>query len=271
METQDRNRQPSYIRRAWDRREFAFQLALSNLRAENAGTFLGVLWWVLNPLLLGAVYYFVFGIILKTGRGEPEYLAYLLIGVFVFTYTRTAVLSAPNLLLRNARLLANIRLPRLLIPLGAVFEAFVGFTISLVALLAILVALDQLLFGMNLLIVIGALILQTVFNLGLAFLMAAIAIPVRDVIKFVPYLLRIWLYLSPIIWPISAIDDLDPVVQSIVRLNPMYSILEMYRGGLLGWEVDWVLVAGVAGLSIAVLMLSTVLFVRNESNMARHL
>ncbi len=78
----------SYLAEVWRRRDFAWHLAMAKVRARNNSTALGLFWWLLVPLLLGAVFLLVFGVILKTSRGDPNYIAFLLSGLFVFTYTR---------------------------------------------------------------------------------------------------------------------------------------------------------------------------------------
>ena len=85
--------QPSYVSEAWRRRDFVWYTALANVRARHANTALGLFWWVLSPLILGSVYFLVFGVILGTRRGDPHYIGYILTGLFAFFFTRTVVNS----------------------------------------------------------------------------------------------------------------------------------------------------------------------------------
>ena len=111
---------------------------MGNLKARNASTSLGLVWWMLNPLIMAAVYFLVFGLILDGRRGEPQFIAWLLSGVFAFNYTATAMTSGANSILANRRLLVNIRFPRLILPISAIIETGVGFLMSIAALVAII-------------------------------------------------------------------------------------------------------------------------------------
>jgi teichoic acid transport system permease protein len=264
----------SYLRTLWDRREFAWYLAIGNLKARNASTGLGLFWWVLNPLLLGAVYYIVFGIIVPVGRD----LAYLLSGMFVFYYTSTSVTGGANSILSNARLLVNVSFPRLILPIVAVIEAGVGFLASLVALYVIIGPIQLLFSGEATWPTLTAVwllpiifVIQTVFNLGLAALAGRIAVPFRDVNNLIPYLLRLWLYLSPIIYGPAFIERLNEPWTTVYQFNPMVPLLGVYRTALLGYpfvpsELFWSAVWA-AGLGVAAIAA----FVKYEGRMARYL
>ena len=109
----------SYVRDLWSRREFAWFLASGNLKARNASTALGLAWWVLNPLIMAGVYFLVFGFIFNARQGESQYLAYLLSGMFAFNFVTMSMTGGANSILANSKLLANIRFPRLILPLSA--------------------------------------------------------------------------------------------------------------------------------------------------------
>ena len=109
----------SYIGELWQRRDFAVFLAVGNLRARNASTSLGLLWWVIDPILLGLVYFLVFGVILKTGRGDSSFIAYLLSGMFPFYYTRAALQGGANSITQNARMLVLSIVAAIFLPLSA--------------------------------------------------------------------------------------------------------------------------------------------------------
>ena len=122
-----------YIADLWRRREFAWFLAVGNLKARNASTALGLLWWVLNPLLLGMVYFFVFGFLF----GERD-IGYLLAGMFPFHFTAQSMTGGANSVLSNSRLLINLRFPRLVLPIAYLIESMIGFITSLGVLVVIL-------------------------------------------------------------------------------------------------------------------------------------
>jgi len=252
----------------WARREFAWYMAMGNLKARNASTTLGLFWWVLNPLLLGIVYYIVFGIVLGVSRD----LSYLLSGMFVFYYTSTALTGGANSIISNNRLLVNLSFPRLVMPIVAIIEAGVGFLASISALYLIIGPTQGSWPGLEIFWLLPvAFALHTVFNLGLAATAARIAVPFRDVNNLLPYVNRIWLYLSPIIIPASFVTDLTSPWDTLFNLNPLVPIIGLYRTALLGYPFEaWMLTAAAAwaaGLSV----LAIAAFVKYEGRMARYL
>lgn len=240
---------------------------MGNIRAQNASTALGLMWWVLNPLLLGLVYFFIFGVIFPIGRD----ISYLMSGMFVFHFTSHSLTGGAKSILGNSQLLANLRFPRLILPIANLLESSVGFLVSLLVLYGIVgvsggfagfpqVWLFPVIFAF-----------QFLFNLGLAAIAARLAVPFRDINNFIPYFNRVWLYLSPIIWPLSRLDGLsDPIVR-LIEANPMYSIISVYRSALLGYEFDASALMVAAVWALAMASIGVAVFVRSEKTMVRYL
>lgn len=257
-----------YVATLWTRREFAWYMAMGNLKARNASTTLGLFWWVLNPLLLGAVYFLVFGIVLGVSRD----LSYLLSGMFVFYYTSTALTGGANSIISNSRLLVNLSFPRLIMPIVAITEAGVGFLASVPALYLIIGPSQGAWPGIEILWLFPLVFaIHTVFNLGLAAIAARVAVPFRDINNLLPYVNRIWLYLSPIIIPATFVDDLASPWDTLFNLNPLVPIIGLYRTALLGYPFEiWMLGAATAW-AVGLATVSIAAFVKYEGRMARYL
>ena len=268
-----------YAKELWRRREFIWFLAMGNFKARNASTSLGLFWWVLNPVLLSLVYWFVFGLIFPGARD----IIYLMSGMFVFHFTSQSLTGGANAILQNSKLLTNLKFPRLILPMANLIEALVGFMVSLGVLLALQLALRGYVPGFSMLLLFAVVPLHVLFNLGLASIAARLAVPFRDINNFIPYLTRIWLYVSPIIWPLSFLDsDRAASFAQFAELNPMFSLISVYRAALITLVDEegvvigpspfdpailtsfaiWAVVVGFAGIG---------LFVRYEGKIARHL
>lgn len=263
-------RMGEYVDSLWQRREFAVFLGLGNLKARNAGTALGILWWILNPLLLGGVYFLIFGLIFP-GRRPPDFLIYLMCGMFVFHFTSQSLTGGANSILQNSKLLANLRFPRLVLPISTLIESTVGFLVSLGVLVVLALLAGTPVFGVNTLLLPLIIVLHLVFNLGLSAAMARMAVPFRDINNFVPYLIRIWLYLSPIIWPLTMFDTVNDVAKALVRVNPMFPIIGVYRAALMGYAFDSTQLLIAALWSLGVGFIGIAVFVKYEGQMVRHL
>jgi teichoic acid transport system permease protein len=263
----------TYFTDLWNRREFAWFLAMGNLKARNASTALGLFWWVLNPLLLGLVYYLVFGIFFGGSR-PPGYIAYLLSGMFVFHYTGQSMTGGANAILQNAKLLANLKFPRLVLLISSLIESSVGFLASLLVFYAIAWPAVGVHPSRYLILLIAVIPIHVLFNLGLSAVVARLAVPFRDINNFIPYVNRLWLYLSPIIWPLSFLENAGPTLKRLVELNPMFHLIQLYRTALIGapaypFELGDLLIS--LAWAVAVFVLGVAGFIRYETRMVRYL
>lgn len=259
-----------YLRDLWRRREFALALGMGNLKARNASTSFGLFWWVLNPMLLGGVYFLVFGLVFGDSRPE-NFLSYLLSGMFVFHFTSQSMTGGANSIIQNSKLLANLRFPRMILPISAMIEATIGFIASLGVFFVLALISGQLNLTSRVIFLPLIVAIQIVFNLGLGALSARLAVPFRDINNLIPYVNRIWLYLSPIIWPLSLLDGAGPTLLRVVRLNPMYSLIGLYRSALLGNPFSLDHLIGSVAWAVAVGLIGVSLFIKNEGRIVRYL
>ncbi len=264
----------NYSTDLWSRREFAWYLAVGNLKARNASTVLGLFWWVLNPALLGGVYWFVFGVMFTRGEGEfggVTFLVYLLSGMFPFYFTRTAMTGGVNSIVSNTQLLANLNFPRAVLPISSLIEGFMGFLSSLLAYFLIVGPVEGVWPTRHIAILIPVMVIHLAFNLGLSMLVARLAVPFRDLNNLVPYVARIWLYTSPILYAKATIADAPDLALRLVELNPLVPILRLYRYALAGIETDLASAFLSASIWAAVFLVSGALwFIKYEGRIARY-
>jgi teichoic acid transport system permease protein len=247
---------------------------MGNLKARNASTALGLLWWVLNPVLLGMVYWFVFGLLFHRGSeqfGGTPFLVYLLSGMFPFYFTQTCMTGGVNSIVGNTALLANLQFPRVILPFAALTEAFVGFLTSLIAYFLIVGPTFGVWPTFHTLLLIPVVIVHVMFNLGLSMLVARLAVPFRDLNNLVPYMTRMWLYLSPILYGPTTLKQAPEWAQRIAELNPLVPLLRLYRYALADIPTD----ATNAGFTFAVyavvfLGVGAAWFIKYEGKIARY-
>jgi teichoic acid transport system permease protein len=222
------------------------------MRAANTTTVFGQLWLVINPLLLAAVY-FVLVTILRGGDSDGDFFAYLVAGLFAFYFVSGAISTGAASVVGGGKLLLNTSFPRLLLPLSAVRTAFGRFLPTLVIYMPIHLALG-LPWRWTMLLAVGFLAMMVVFATGMAMIFATAQVYFRDTASFLPYFIRIWLYLSPILWyPVQVPDE----IKDFMILNPLYPMIggwsELLRGDEIpqvSWWVAgtlWAVAAFVAG------------------------
>lgn len=210
-----------YFRELWHRRTFAAEMSKAGMRGENTVTFFGQAWLVLNPLLLAGVYYLLVTII--RGKHDPTFFTHLTLSLFTFTLVSTCVTSGATSVTGSGKLLINTAFPRLLIPLSAVRTAFFRFLPTLPVYFIFHIIAGNL-WTFQMLLAVYFLFLMVAFGMGLAAFFATLQVYFRDTSSFLPYFVRIWMYLSPVLWVPSQLN-FGKGVQTIVELNPMYSML----------------------------------------------
>ena len=160
-----------YLRQLWQRRHFITGFATAMNMAMYTEARLGQLWQVLTPLLNVAVYFLVFGELLHTSRGVPNYIAFLVTGVFVFNFTQRSFIISSRVMFDSLPLIRALYFPRACLPLGYVLIELQQLGISLIVIFATVLAVGQPV-TWHWLLIIPVLAMQTLFNIGAAFILA---------------------------------------------------------------------------------------------------
>lgn len=212
-----------YFRDLIQRLPFAAEFSRSGMKAAHSETVFGQLWLVLNPLMLALVYFLLVNVISQSNAG-PEALARIVGGIFIFYFFSGAVSTGAGSVTTGGRLILNMAFPRLLMPLAAVRTAFFRFLPTVpVYLVFHIVAGGAWTWMMPLgLVFLG---LLTVFAMGMAAFMATVQVYFRDASSFLPYFLRIWLYISPVLWSPELAEGRFGHYAKLMVLNPLYSLI----------------------------------------------
>jgi teichoic acid transport system permease protein len=253
-----------YLTELWRRKEFAAESSRANLRAANTLTVFGQLWMVLNPLLLAGVYYFVVTVIAGGAQGMT-FFAHMTSGLFAFYFLQGAMSAGAGSVVGGGKLLLNTAFPRLLLPYSSLRTAWFRFlpTIPVYFIFHLLAGAP---ISWVTLLAIPFLLFLGVFAMGLAALFATLQVYFRDTASFLPYVNRIWLYLSPVLW---TIDDLPARLVPWAMLNPLFSILGGYREALVDGVVPSASTWFVAiGWSVAALVIGSLFFMSREREFA---
>ena len=209
------------------RRGFAAEMSRATMRGANTSTFFGQAWLILNPLLLAAVYYILVTIIRR--ENDPAFFAHLTLGIFAFQLVGTSITSGATSVTSSGKLLMNTPFPRLLIPLSAVRTAFFRFVPTVPVYFIFHAIFLTHVWSPKMLLSLYFLGTMIVFSMGLAAFFAALQVYFRDTSSFLPFFVRIWMYLSPILWaPEHVIGRFSGPVMTLIQLNPMYSMIGGY-------------------------------------------
>jgi len=209
-----------YLRELWRRREFAREMSRTNLRAQHFNTVFGQLWLILNPLMLAGVY-FVLVDILRSGSRGADFFAHLMAGLFAYYFVSDAVRLSVKSVTGGGRLILNTAFPRALLPLSGVITSFMRFLPTIAVYVPV-----HLIAGLPiepvLLWVLPLTVLMIVLAAGAAMLVASLQVYFRDLKNFLPYLLRVWLYASPVLY---FADEVPDRYDFLLALNPLGGLL----------------------------------------------
>ena len=260
----------SYLAELWSRRSFVGALAQGRRSAMYRETMLGRLWQVLSPILNAIVYYLIFGILLQTSKGVQNFPAFLIIGVFTYTYTQRAVTGGTKAITNNRGLIRAVHFPRAVLPMSVIVQEIYQQFVSL-AILAVLVLMTGEPVTWHWLLVAPIMVLQTMFNTGLCMLVARWTAASRDVAQLMPFLLHTWRYLSGVMFSIPVFAaDLAPWVEKVLYLNPLTCFLEMMRDALLESYASPLILWPVAAVwSVVLLVVGFLVFFRAEESYSR--
>ncbi|MEU8715196.1 MULTISPECIES: ABC transporter permease [unclassified Streptomyces] len=254
---------PQYVGQLWARRHFITAFATAKLTAQYAQAKLGQVWQIMTPLLNAAVYYFIFGILLGTKRGVPDYIPFLVTGVFIWTFTSSSIMTGTRAIAGNLGLVRALHFPRAALPISFCLQQLQQLLFSMCALIVILLC-----FGVPVaaswLLAVPALFLQFTFNTGMSLIMARMGAKTPDIAQLMPFVLRTWMYVSGVMWSIDKLTGghkgLPSWVAPVLKANPSAVYIDLMRFSLIDsfhasqlpahvWVIatGWALVVGVGG------------------------
>jgi teichoic acid transport system permease protein len=228
-----RPRLGAYLRELWRFRQFILTYANGRIVASFGTARLGRMWQILTPLLNAGIYFLIFGVILGARAGVDNFIAYLCVGMFVFTFTQSVASTAVGSISGQLGLVRALQFPRASLPIAAVLTQVESVVASVIVLLGICLATGEPL-TFDLVYLLPALLLQSLFNLGLAFGLARVGAKVSDVRQLLPYLLRTWMYCSGVLYSVSVFAvHLPAWAVHIAHANPALVYIELARYALM--------------------------------------
>ncbi len=242
------------------------QLVDRDFKAKYKRSILGVFWSFLNPLLNMIVQYVVFSNMFKFDI--PYFPVYLLCGNVVFNYFSESCGMALTSIVGNADLIKKVYVPKYIYPLTRIMSSLINMLISLIPLAAVAL-ISGLLPNRTYLLLPFPLICLTLFFLGLGMLLASAMVFFRDIQFLWGVLTTIWMYLTPIFYPITALPD---NIQAIVKLNPLYFFVTFLRSCVIdGLSPEPMMYVQCAMVSLVTLAVGAFVFKKSQDNFVLYL
>jgi len=257
-------------------RELTANLVRRDLKVRHRGTFLGMLWSLTTPLLLVGLYWFIFTFIFRATavqdatRSDGTVVPFALFffgGLVIWNLFATAVGASTGSVTGSGYLLGKVYFPRAILPLSTVLSSVVTFGFEL-AVLVVAALIFAGLPGLQLLWLPVILVVVTVLSFGLALILSAVTVFLRDVAHFIGVFLQLWFWGTPIIYSLSLMED-RPGVMRLLEANPMTGIVVSFRNVvLLNRPPELGMLAYDAAVAVVVLVVGTKLFGRWQRQFA---
>jgi lipopolysaccharide transport system permease protein len=217
----------------WRYRELIYFLTWRDIKVRYKQAVLGIAWALLQPVLTVLIFTVVFGILLQTPSQGLPYPLFAISALLPWQLFANALQRSSISLVGNANLITKIYFPRLAIPLSSVMAALVDFGVSFFVLIGMMIYYRYMP-GWNILWLPVIILFALLTALAVGLWLSAINVQYRDVQHMVPFIVQVWMYASPIVYPIEIIPE--GIWRTLYGLNPMVGVIQSYRWALLGGD-----------------------------------
>jgi lipopolysaccharide transport system permease protein len=252
------------LKSLWAYRELLYFLIWRDVKVRYKQTVLGVAWAILQPLVMIAIFTVIFGRVANVPSDGIPYAMFAYAGIVTWTFFSGAVTKGGNSLVGSAHLITKVYFPRMMIPAAAVCAAVVDLLLAFVVLIPLMYY-----YGVTptwkIVAVLPALVLLVLFAFGVGMWMSALNVKYRDIGFVLPFVVQVWMFLSPVIYPTSA---LPPKLRFAMMLNPVSGIIEAFRSALFSKPFNWPAIEIAVLITLVVVACSAFWFRRMEREFA---
>ncbi len=251
-------------RELWAYRELLWVLTARDIKVRYKQTVLGAGWAIIRPLLTMIIFSVVFGQFAKMPSDGFPYPVFVYAALLPWTFFAAAISTSGQSLVGSANLVSKVYFPRLIIPLSSIGAGLIDLAISTGVLLGMM-----LWFGVGFtwhLLAAPLLLIGVVFTaLGVGTLLSALTVAYRDFTHLTPFLVQIWMYITPVIYPVSLVPE---KWQWLLYVNPMTGLIEAFRSAFLGKSFDLPGIAISLSVAVVVFAIGVAYFERVERRFA---
>jgi lipopolysaccharide transport system permease protein len=252
------------LRDLWAYRDLLYFLTWRDVKVRYKQTVLGATWAIIQPLFTMLIFWFFFGRLAGMPSDGIPYPLFALAGLIPWTFFANAVTSSGNSLVGSANLITKVYFPRMIIPFAAVGAGLIDLAIAF-GLMAVMMIWFQAPPTLNLLLLPGLVALTALLATGVGMWMSALNVKYRDIRYALPFVIQLWMFASPIIYPATIVPE---KWRWALALNPMTGIIDGYRAALFGRPPDWKALMISAGVTVCALIYSAYHFRRMEKTFA---
>jgi lipopolysaccharide transport system permease protein len=252
------------LRDLWAYRDLLYFLTWRDVKVRYKQTVLGAAWAIIQPLFTMLIFWLFFGRLAGMPSEGIPYPLFALAGLIPWTFFANAITNSGNSLVGSANLITKVYFPRMIIPCAAVGAGLIDLAIAF-SLMAGMMIWFGVPLTMNLLLLPVLVLLTTFLAIGVGMWMSALNVKYRDIRYALPFLIQLWMFATPIIYPLSLIPA---KWRWVMALNPMAGVIDGFRAALFGRAIDWRSLAITALVTVGVVIYSAYHFRRMEKTFA---
>lgn len=252
------------LRDLWAYRDLLYFLTWRDVKVRYKQTVLGAAWAIIQPLFTMLIFWLFFGRLAGMPSDGIPYPLFALAGLIPWTFFSNAVTSSGNSLVGSANLITKVYFPRMIIPVAAVGAGLVDLAIAF-GLMAVMMIWFKVHVTASLLLLPLLVLVTATLATGVGMFMSALNVKYRDIRYALPFCIQLWMFASPIIYPVTLVPERW---RWVLAINPMTGIIDGFRAALFGRSPDWQALAISTAVTVGVLIYSAYNFRRMEKTFA---
>jgi lipopolysaccharide transport system permease protein len=257
----------AWLREVWAYRELLVFLAWRDVKVRYKQTALGVLWVVMQPLLMTLIFSVFLGKLARVPSDGLPYPVVVFAGLLPWTFFSNAVTQGVTSIVGNTNLITKVYFPRLIIPASVVVGRLIDFGVAFLILFGLMAYYRVALTAQMAMIPVLVLI-TSILALGVVTFVAALNVRYRDIGVVLPVVIQLWMFLSPVLYPARLVRDAWPRGYRLYELNPIVGVVEGFRAALFGRPFDWSALGQTTVIALLILVISAYFFRRVERGFA---
>lgn len=252
------------LKEIWQYRELIYYLTLREIQIRYKQTAIGVIWAVLQPVITTVIFTIIFSGLARFESGNIPYPLFALSGLLIWLYVNNAVAISSQGLINNTSLITKVYVPRVLLPTSVVLSTMVDLMIGLLILTGVLIYY-QVPFSAKMFLAPVFIFLAVILSEACGLFFSALNVRFRDVKHALPFLLQIWMFLSPVFYTPEMLSE---KWRALLQFNPLYGVLQGFRASILDIPFDWPAIGFSAASIIILFIFSFTVFKRMEDSFA---
>jgi len=248
----------------WLYRELAYVLVWRDIKVRYKQTIFGAAWAIFQPFVSMVVFSIFFGSLVKVPSDNIPYPIFVYAGLLPWTFFSNGLNRASTSLHGEAHMISKVYFPRIIVPISSLGAGLLDFAIAFLIMLAMMFYYNVYP-GISMLMIIPIILMILLFTIGIGTLLATLSVAYRDIKYITPFLVQLWMYASPVIYPVSIVPE---KWRWLLSLNPMSGLIDGCRSAFFGKPFDWVSLGISTSISLLMVLVGLLYFKAAERRFA---